>query len=421
MRPSLRPVAVLATLLPGPALACGQSTHVWVALHALEHLEPGPLADLVAREDVRDLLVHGAMFPDGGYSPLTQDGYGETAHWPPFHDHYLAWQRDRFGGDLSTAEAREHAAFLLGLAAHGIADQIFDGVYLTRSLVYDGSEAWGAYDADLSTDVAMASLVGPQTAPEDTRLPYDTLEALYDSFGQPTAASTMRTGQASLRLAVAFTSTTGANPETAAQYLDQFPWANGHLDDPDVPGSPACIGEQLVAYWQTLFDRLQGGFDLDRDVVVAAIPDDGAFGHVRSASSLESSVSLVFARPVVQDTLAGRVRLEAEDGTEIPVTFRLYYGDRTNVLNVAPTADLVADARHTLTIDAGVEMIDGAVLGTAWSTAFSTAPPPPPAADDAVEGCGCVGAPGPGSALLWLTPLLVARRRSQQADDRLLP
>ena len=30
-----------------PAEACGQSTHVWTSLHAVEHLPDGPLRDLL--------------------------------------------------------------------------------------------------------------------------------------------------------------------------------------------------------------------------------------------------------------------------------------------------------------------------------------------------------------------------------------
>ncbi|MBK9649614.1 MAG: hypothetical protein IPO67_31430 [Deltaproteobacteria bacterium] len=70
-----------------PALANGQTTHSWISVHALAHLPPGDLHDLLTREDLAPYLLNGTMFPDGGYA--VGDDYGERAHWEPFQSAYL--------------------------------------------------------------------------------------------------------------------------------------------------------------------------------------------------------------------------------------------------------------------------------------------------------------------------------------------
>ena len=86
-------LAYILALLPATAWANGQTTHVWITLEAI-HLDEGPVLDLLARTEMRDPLVNGAMFPDGGYA--VGDDYGELAHWEPFQQAYLGWIRDTY-------------------------------------------------------------------------------------------------------------------------------------------------------------------------------------------------------------------------------------------------------------------------------------------------------------------------------------
>ena len=77
-------LALLA--LHAPALANGQTSHLWITDAALERLPEGELKELLTREDLRPWLRNGTMFPDGGYA--VDDGYGEIAHWEPFQSLY---------------------------------------------------------------------------------------------------------------------------------------------------------------------------------------------------------------------------------------------------------------------------------------------------------------------------------------------
>ena len=77
----------LSALAPSTAHANGQTTHVWITLEAVGHLDDGPLKELLSKPEVFDALVNGAMFPDGGYA--NGDHYGELAHWEPLQQAYL--------------------------------------------------------------------------------------------------------------------------------------------------------------------------------------------------------------------------------------------------------------------------------------------------------------------------------------------
>ncbi len=400
-------LALLLLAMPQPALACGQSTHIWAALHALEHLPEGSLKELVTRDDLLDWLVNGAMFPDGGYSPLSRDAYGESAHWEPFQTTYLEWIGET--QPAGTLPWEQHLTLDLGMAAHGIADQVFDGIYLTRSQVYDAADWNAGGAADTVTDVAMVSQEGAMQLPADV-VPYDELVGVFERYGYAVEASTIRTGQASLRIAVSFVGGAGSDPEEAAKYTNQFPWANENLTNPDTPGSPACIGEVIAAYWQVLFERAEGRFNADRDWVIHTFPADGSYEHPTDALDLESQLGLVFARAIEQDTLtADRIVVTDSSGVVHPTEHRLYYGNRSNVLNLWPVEDWAEDETYTVTVKPGLRSFDGVELGVPWSWSFSTGPAPEEVEPPAVA-CGCAST-GESAVWLGLLPLWWRRRR----------
>lgn len=383
------------------AWACGQSTHVWVLEHALaEHVPPsGALHDLVSRPELFDLLVNGAMFPDGGYSPLADHGYGETAHWEPFQTTYLAWIAEQPAG----LARDEHLALVLGMAAHGMADQVFDGVYLPRSQVYD-ADSWAERDdVDTVTDVAMAAAQGARVLPEDV-VPYGELPAIFARHGVDVDEGTIRLGQSSLRLAIAFVGNAGSDPSVASTYTAQFPWANEHLVSTTVPGSPACIGEVVVRYWQTMLDRLDGSFDPDRDFVLATLPADGATGHPTDALDIESRLTVVFARALEEASVEGEVVVRDGEGRVLPIEASMYYGQHSNVLNIWPLEDW-PDGPLQLALRPGITSFDGDTLAERLVYTFN-AP-----VEEVVEepGCGCRHG---GGGWAWLLLIAAARRTS---------
>src|SRR5262245_13681301 len=116
------------------ARAAGIVTHAWMALDAIDHVTTPDLHALLAAH--QDQVRAGAEFPDGGYwtrSLGTPGGdYGEEAHWQRFHDAYAAQIRS----DPACAPLDDPAgpcaatiAHLMGAAAHGMGDEVWDWLF----------------------------------------------------------------------------------------------------------------------------------------------------------------------------------------------------------------------------------------------------------------------------------------------------
>ncbi|MGC6492096.1 MAG: Ig-like domain-containing protein [Myxococcota bacterium] len=387
-----------------PAEACGQSTHVWTSLHAVEHLPEGPLRDLLLSTTGELALINGTMFPDGGYSPLSPDAYGEIAHWEPFHDRVMSW----VGAPTTDLDGQTgtRLAFLLGLGSHGLGDQIFDAAYLYRSQAYE-PKGWAQSGADTGTDVVFVSEMGPSPVVPADVVEFEALQQLFADVGHDVSVSTMQLGQASLRFAIEAVANGGENPEAVAQHRAAFPWATGHLLDRDTAGSPVCIGEAVAAYWQVVYGRWREAIDPTTTPVVYSFPAEGQFGWTESASDPDSMMSLVFSRAIRSpDAVAARVSLTDATGRAIPVDAWMYYGQDSNVLNVRPLDDLTENLGHTLTVARGLETLDGTRMPEI-TLSFSTEPPPTPTAE---VPRGCQTAPLSGVWGVWMV-LLGGRRR----------
>lgn len=162
---SWRRLMLLAMLLlSGPVFAAGMTTHAMMGDQARFHLPPDhPLIGLLAAH--RPALIAGAMYPDGGY--FTGNAFegdrdlAETAHWDGFvnalagvaHDAgcgelqpdawdalpVLAgtadWLGNETGRETSLLAIRRGescgylVAFLMGIAAHGMGDEVWDALF----------------------------------------------------------------------------------------------------------------------------------------------------------------------------------------------------------------------------------------------------------------------------------------------------
>ena len=416
--------AMTSLLLPlltlgGPALANGQSTHIWITLHALEHLPEGELKDLLTDPALEPILINGAMFPDGGY-PLGDD-YAEIAHWEPFQNRYRDWIRTQYGAPW-TDEGEQHVAFLMGMASHGMADQTFDALFYERGLQHDHASDFGTNSFDTSTDVVWMSMVGPMEYPQDW-VPYDTFVQLYAEVGHSVSADTLATGQNLLRVAVLWVGNTSQIPDEVDRYAAQFPWMNSHLDDPEVSGNPPCEGRVLAEYWQSVWRRLNGDMAFDPEII-ATFPE-GGYGLDTDPAKVESRISLVFSQAMRRDSLADdKVVVTDPSGSVIPTTNWLYYGDNSHVLHLASAGGWAADTAYTVTVGPGLMSIDGnTTSGEARFTVSTEAPPPSEtdtgsAADSgAAEDDGVLWGGGCGSRAgllgFGMLPLLARRRRTR--------
>ena len=234
------------------ALANGQSTHLWITEHALTHLPEGELKGLLTRADLRPMLDNGTMFPDGGYAIF--DDYGEIAHWEDFQDDYLEWIIANEPPPFRDEEA-QHVFSSWGSGSHGMADQVFDSLFMERSKLYDeaGSELLDSLDT--ASDVLFVAATQPRDVPEFWT-PSGLFVDLYAQQDHEVSTATMESGQTRLAAALVWVALMSELDERVAEYEVQYPWSAAHLFDPMTPGSPPCEGAIIAEYWQTLWERL---------------------------------------------------------------------------------------------------------------------------------------------------------------------
>ena len=382
--------------LVGAALANGQTTHVWITRHAVEHMPEGHELTEIVRDPAHEpMLINGAMFPDGGYAVGHE--YGEATHWEPLQGAYLDWIRQDIGLPL-TDEGREHVAFLMGLASHGMADQTFDALYMERSKVYDAEYGWTTgVSMDEATDVIWAVITGPQPVPERW-FPADALLPIYEEQGITVGEDTLDDGLTLLHAAMDLVGYMSEQDAVVAGYEADYPWASAHLWDPvEVPGAPRCEGEIVALYWLDLWERLEHGVVGDNPVLTT-IPSDGAWGHPRDAGLVEARVSLVFARGL--KTVAPEDFRVTHEGVDLPVDTWLFYRDDSHVVHLIPHEDWPLG---DITISVLGTTDRHGRSGAEGSFTFSTEPPPE---DEPARGCSHAPA---GFGLLGL--LAIRRRR----------
>lgn len=411
----LLPLAV--ALAPAPTRANGQTSHVWITLAAIDAVPDGALRTLLERDDLRPMLKNGAMFPDGGYA--VDDDYGEMAHWEPFQSAYLDWIRENYAPPWSD-EAAQHIVFLLGMASHGMADQVYDSQFMERAKQEDAASDWAKYSMDEATDVTFAAEVGGIEPPEDWA-PYQTFADLYASdFGYSVSTDTMAEGQRLLRFVLDYVGTVSQSETAVAHYTEQFPWATTHQTDPETRGRPADEAEVVARYWAVIWARLNGEEYLQTPMI-SSFPLDGGLGQARDGSRVEGRVSAVFARGLDAAALDSSLfSVTDAAGEAMPLDeVHVFYGQSAHIVNLSPERDWAEDMDYTVTVAAGVPFIDGRRTEAPVSFTFSTRPPPPEdtgddtgaADDDAVsaEGCGCgLGGGSPALSALGLAALSLA-------------
>jgi len=366
-------------LLLSVALGNGQTTHVWITRHALEHLPQGELKQVLV--DNERQLLNGSMFPDGGYAFSPHHPYAETAHWEPFQDLYRDWITLEHGPPFD-AEGEQHAAFLMGMASHGMADQVFDSLYMERSKVYDAEQGWASgASMDEATDVWWAHLTQPQQPPERW-VPSEVFTELYAQVGIEATAEDMENGQLLLGAAIDLVGFFSSNDEMLARYEADYPWATQHLlDSVDVPGAPRCEGYLIALYWQDLWSRLNGQWGPLQ--VVDTLPQPGTSGLETDADTVESRLSIVFARGL------GEVGPEhfsvTAEGRELAVDVWLFYGGDSHVVHLLPQQDWPENAEITVTVKPELTDRYGLSFGESWGFTVSTRQ---------AEPRGCSHAPG---------------------------
>ena len=424
----LAPLAVALALIltPGPTLGHGIWGHIHVTGWAIESLPDGELRDFFAEPEVFNAALFGAAFTDSGYFPqggeqaAVASAYSEHTHWEPFINDFITWTRLNDPPPWRSLDSRKRVAFLLGCAAHGLQDEIFDSLFLPKVHEHDGK---GQDEADPGSDGFMSheNLIRFQPTPY---VPMETLLELYAGIDKPITADVI---QDAVDLMTLLYVNSDAGPEVAAtlydQYANKLPWAFSHFMDPRVPGSLQSEVLPTAAYLQAVWRRLHGTFSpTEARVATYPAPD----GVILGASHASSDAWVTYIYGIGTQVSEGGVTLEGQDGAEVPVTvtgtrWGATYGRLHRVL---PAEDLQAGATYTLRVPPGLALIDGSATPDPLTLVFHApggdAQPEPEPADETPDESpeddpGCrAGGSAPGPALILVT-WLVWRRRQRLA------
>jgi hypothetical protein len=264
------------------ASAAGIVTHAWMALEAIDRVQPPALRALLDAH--RDQVRAGAEFPDGGYwtrSLGTPGGdYGEEAHWQRFHEAYAA----QIGGDPACAPLTDPTgpcaatiAHLMGAAAHGMGDEVWDWLFEPNGSGFDESYLpsdlaafVGPGGLEVQLDIVAiarhARPVGPTPAIPDAAK----IDAAFASVGRGDIdAAAFAIGDQFLDVE------RGAEAIWTPMHIEALeramPWTSAHLVD--APGGVDFGADAIAGYYESLWGAVLG--DVPATRVAAMAPFDG--------------------------------------------------------------------------------------------------------------------------------------------------
>lgn len=358
-----------ALIVPLRASANGIVSHMHISDLALRRLPPGELRDLLSDPELVTIYRAGSVFPDSGYA--ASDAYGEICHWEPFTTAYIRWIRENHGDDLTTQEARFHIAFLMGQASHGLADQVFDSLFMARSTQLDGDSS------NLDT-AAEGWLVVEHDPMNQIEAVFDG-DAMVDVFagypelleGHDPDAATFETGRTQITRAIGAIYAFGWT--WYDMYWVEMPWAATHYYEADnVPGSLPHVATFVTEYWQVLWERVHGRDTLGESFL-GTWPEDGAVNFETDRDRVESRAMIVFGHGLDRSTFDGNVRLLDSEGATVPAEARFIYGSPfANAVLVQANEDLAYDTEYVVEVGTGVRDIDGRAIPEPVSFSFRT-------------------------------------------------
>ena len=235
-------------------------------------------------------------------------------------------------------------------------------------------------------------------------------QLMLEGVGHKVSASTIRTGQAMVRLVPVWVAEVIQQPEFLDPYLAQFPWACSHQIDPLVWGNPPDEAEVVARYWQEVWGRLAGK-ELPVGAVLATFPPDGTIGWETDSERVTSRVTTVAAWSLQPEVVAEMdLTIQAEDGSQAALSNWVFY---SHVIHAEPTADLADTTLYTVSIPADLPFYSGAITAPATTEphefGFTTGPVPQ-------SGCSAIPRRTTGAwlALLALGALRITRSRKKR-------
>lgn len=237
--------------------AAGVTTHRWMAETALGKVTDASLLALL--EQNLTMVQTGSGFPDVGYLP--GNTYGETAHWQRFHDQLVDAILARTDcGDLTDPDGvcAPLIAFTLGVAAHGMGDEVWDWLFEPNGP--DRDEYWTGVPtandggAETQMDIVAIGLYGVGRPESGTVPDQDLVLQAFVDAGEPGVSASEFGLVSSIPLLW------DVEKDWADEHLDDLmaamPWMSANLKT--APGGVEFAATAIAGYWESLWGRLTG-------------------------------------------------------------------------------------------------------------------------------------------------------------------
>jgi hypothetical protein len=424
LRRSARVVAVAAGAAASLAIpvtgafAAGETTHAFMADEAIDALPAGSLRSLLSAHRLE--VMSGAGYPDTGYwvengtVPVRgdelrpSDDFGEESHWERFINAYVDHIRAKDCGDLAAplGPCAEVIAHMMGSAAHGMGDEVWDWLFEPRVTDHGEDAAKNFFaegrpahpldgnpldEASSSIEYAMDEVAITEhmrwLLPGTTAPPVNDLVEVYGRRGLTVTPEHIMAGHAVSNAAMSLERAVA--PEESPRVQEDMPWSASHFVTE--PGGVDFTAEAIAGYYEALWRKLTA-LEHPAPEVVAIHPEPGA---------RDVPVQWLPARTAPGPaTGGGELRIWAalghavEPSTVTPETFKLLDAAGAPVTPLAgfprpgpwgadggthsilfyPAADLVPCARYTAVITTGLLDLEGASLEKEQRWTFQTAP-----------------------------------------------
>ena len=421
----------LVLTAPHEAKAHGIWAHVHVTGWAIEALPEGELREFFKDEELLNAAHFGAAFTDSGYWPqggeLQKRGnaYSEHIHWEPFVEEFIHWVRANDPPPWTTQESKKRVAFLLGIASHGLQDEIFDSLFLFQVEEHDGA---GQDEADPASDGALVHAGKIRFMPTQY-IPFDALLEVFENTGLKVEAEDI---QDCVDIMNFLYLNDGPGQEVALSMYDEYhaklPWSFAHFFDADIPGSIESEIQPTAAYMEAVWKRLHAEFG-EEDLLTHTYPREEGTVLGTNHESVDSWVTFIFGMGV-NDSGPLFATLTDDDGTEIPVktTGTRWGTDRGRLHRYMPQDDLIPGTWYNLRVPAGIELVDGTTTSEAMEVRFqapcdpSPCPADEPTPEEEVEpdqptveeASGCTSRRSHGTGWVYLLIALAALRVTRQ-------
>ena len=345
------------------AWACGVNAHLWITDSAICQLPMGStLREFYSIQRHVDLTRLGSAFPDSGYA--INHAYGEIAHWPPFIQAYIEDFHERHGAEEETwtNEALAEIAFILGIAAHGYEDELFDSQFLR----------WIEQEDQANQDVIDPALdflllyEGHSELLPPLDFPALGVSSALQRAGVEVSVSELETGVARVHQ---FALRLSQNPSALRALVERdaplIPWTSQHYLNSRITGSLAHEPQRVAALLEGLYKRLSGQ-SIANEVISHLDPSPPAqlsFASIASGSQAQW-ITLYFKTGVNTESVIQNIQLLVNDEV-IPVNYRGTrwgggegYTRLFELTPINPISNLDTQVME-LIIQPGLELIDG--------------------------------------------------------------